>query len=206
MIIFGSRGVTSSGATGTFHCPTCGSGAPYRRKSVRRFFTLYFIPVIPLDKLADYVECTTCRGTFQPAVLDFDPTSQQAAFEAEFQRAVRGVAVKMMLADGVVEDDEVLAVCALLEKVTGDAPTPDRIRADAEAMRTDGRSVADYVASVRGGLNDRGKELVVRAALAIASSDGKISDTERLLLVEIGEALELTEAHLMGILQAAADA
>ena len=49
LIIFGTRGVTYSVATGEFHCPSCAIKRGYDHKRVRRFFTLYFIPLIPLD-------------------------------------------------------------------------------------------------------------------------------------------------------------
>ena len=55
-IIFGTRGVTSKKDRGQFQCPQCGSGCEYVHKSVRRFFTLYFIPVIPLDHLGEIAE------------------------------------------------------------------------------------------------------------------------------------------------------
>ena len=45
MIIFGTRGVTFGGHAGEFHCPGCGwTPQPYEHKTVRRFFTQYFIP------------------------------------------------------------------------------------------------------------------------------------------------------------------
>jgi hypothetical protein len=69
LIIFGSRSVTGSMGTGSFDCPQCGTNAPYEHKRVRRFFTLYFIPLIPLRTLGEYVECGQCRGTYKPEVL-----------------------------------------------------------------------------------------------------------------------------------------
>ena len=51
MIIFGTRGVTWNGESGEFVCPGCGGTTQqYTRKTIRRFFTLYFIPLIPLDR------------------------------------------------------------------------------------------------------------------------------------------------------------
>lgn len=69
LIIFGSRAVTGSKGTGSFVCPRCGPGAPYDHKRVRRFFTLYFIPLIPLRTVGEYIECGTCRTTYKPEVL-----------------------------------------------------------------------------------------------------------------------------------------
>src|SRR5262249_21327507 len=77
MSILGPRGVTFGGHAGEFNCPGCGwTSQPYEHKTVRRFFTLYFIPVIPLDKLAEYVRCMTCGGTYQTSVLSFDPKAE----------------------------------------------------------------------------------------------------------------------------------
>ncbi len=70
LIIFGRRGVTGTKGQGTFQCPACQTDQPYAHKHVRRFFTLYFIPLIPLGTVGEYVECGRCKGTFKPAVLD----------------------------------------------------------------------------------------------------------------------------------------
>lgn len=69
MIIFGTTGITSVERKGSFHCPACGAGATYQKKGVRRFFTLFFVPLIPLHKAADFVQCDRCGGTFKPEVL-----------------------------------------------------------------------------------------------------------------------------------------
>ena len=69
-IIWGTRGVTTSKGSGRFVCPSCGADRDYTLKQVRRFFTLYFIPIIPLGLLGTYVECRTCGGTFKDSVLE----------------------------------------------------------------------------------------------------------------------------------------
>lgn len=65
MIIFGTRGITTTPEKGDFHCPSCDATQKYGLKRVRRFFTLYFIPLIPLNKLGEYVECVTCKDTYK---------------------------------------------------------------------------------------------------------------------------------------------
>jgi hypothetical protein len=71
LIIFGTRKVVSSKQQGMFWCPRCASSQPFDHKRTRRFFTLYFIPLIPLDTVAEYVECQACRYTFEPSVLQY---------------------------------------------------------------------------------------------------------------------------------------
>src|SRR5512138_1598119 len=109
LIIFGTRGVTYGSEGGQFFCPSCGEKQSYLHKRVRRFFTLYFIPLIPLDLLGEYIECQSCTSTYKTTILDYNPEKAAAAEEAEFQKAMRRVLVLMMLADGVVEQSEIEA-------------------------------------------------------------------------------------------------
>jgi len=69
LIIFGTKGVTSTVSTGSFSCPGCSAQTHYDHKRVRRFFTLYWIPLIPLDTIGEYIECLSCHGTFKQSVL-----------------------------------------------------------------------------------------------------------------------------------------
>ena len=73
-IIFGTRGIRSTLKQGTFFCPQCGSEKNYKHKKVTQFFTLYFIPLIPLGNKGEYVECQTCRNTYIERVLHMRPT------------------------------------------------------------------------------------------------------------------------------------
>lgn len=69
LIIFGTKGVTSTVSTGAFDCPGCSASTHYEHKKLRRFFTLYWIPLIPLGTIAEYVECLSCHGQFKLGVL-----------------------------------------------------------------------------------------------------------------------------------------
>ena len=69
LIIFGTKGVTRTVGTGDFVCPACGRQAPYEHMRLRRYFTLYWIPLIPLDTVAEYVQCLNCRSKLDQKVL-----------------------------------------------------------------------------------------------------------------------------------------
>ncbi|MFT4601809.1 MAG: putative tellurite resistance protein B-like protein [Arenicella sp.] len=73
-IIFGTRGIRSTVKAGTFFCPQCVSEKNYKHKKVTKFFTLYFIPLIPLGNKGEYIECQTCRNTYVERVLEMRPT------------------------------------------------------------------------------------------------------------------------------------
>jgi uncharacterized tellurite resistance protein B-like protein len=69
-IIFGTRGIRSTVQEGQFYCPQCDGQTRFKQKKVTQFFTLYFIPLIPLGNKGTYVECQSCRNTFIDRILE----------------------------------------------------------------------------------------------------------------------------------------
>jgi tellurite resistance protein len=200
LIIFGTRGVTRKAEKGEFHCPCCGSGSVYSLKRVRRFFTLYFVPLVPLDKICEFIECQGCQGTYQTQILDHDPAQQQKEFEAEFHRAARRVLVLMMLADGEIDPEERKVLGEVLAGLTGKPVSQDQIDTEIRLAQHEQLALDEYLATVTPSLNETGKEMVMRAALCIAAADGRLEPEEASLLEEIREALQMRPAHFRGIL------
>ena len=199
-IIFGTRGVTFTKQQGTFYCPRCGPNHPFKHKNVRRFFTLYFIPVIPLDQLGEYVECNTCQGTYNVEILDYHPEADGVQIEALFMVAMKQVMIAMLLADGVIDDDEVRELQATYEDLSGVPVTETDLREEIAVIQNEGSTAIEMVGSLASGLNDKGKEMVITAAYQIAIADGRVDPAEQQLIQDIAEAMELSPAHLRGIM------
>jgi uncharacterized membrane protein YebE (DUF533 family) len=202
LIIFGTRGVTYNAAEGNFHCPSCGP-SPYRHRRVRRFFTLYFIPLIPLDMLGEYVECGGCRDTYRTEVLTYQPgpaDQTPVEFEAQYHLGIRRTMVLMCLADGVVDPNEVETIRTVYGKIVHREITTEAVYAEIAAAQTEARHVTEYLTGLAPTLNDTGKELVVQSAFWVAAADGQFQDEEHQMLQDIGKALQMTPAHLRGVL------
>ena len=69
LILMGSHGRASTVSTGQFYCPRCQALRPYEHKRLSRYFTLYFIPLFPIEKLGEFVECGVCHTPFDLGVL-----------------------------------------------------------------------------------------------------------------------------------------
>ena len=119
MIIFGTRGVTSTKETGPFNCPFCGDQRAYSRKSVRRFFTLYFIPIIPLDEVGQYIECLTCKQQYNEEVLAYDPIAEVQQLQRDVGASLKRILAIMMMADGKIDDAQIATACQGYEQVLG---------------------------------------------------------------------------------------
>lgn len=199
-IIFGTRGITWTADRGQFHCPRCGAGCDYVHKTVRRFFTLYFIPCIPLDKLGEYVECGRCQGTYQVEVLNYNPAEGERQFEAMFMIAMKQVMIAMLLADGVIDDNEVIELQNIFEELAGVEVTEEDLREEIAVIQQQGSNAIELISRMSGGLNDNGKEKVIAAAYRIAVADGHFDDTEKALMKQLADAMDVTPAHFRGII------
>lgn len=199
-IIFGTRGVTWTKERGQFFCPQCNGECDFRHKSVRRFFTLYFIPIIPLDLLGEYVECERCQGTYNIDILQYDPAAADNQVEALFMVAMKQVMIAMLLADGVIDDNEVKELQATFEDLSGVPVTEQDLREEIAVIQAEGSGALELVSHLAPGLNAKGKEMVITAAYQIAVADGHFDDSESQLLEEIAAAMDVSSAHLRGIL------
>lgn len=192
MIIFGTTGLTFSGESGQFFCPECASHQAYQRKTVRRFFTLYFIPLIPLDTISTYVRCHHCDGTFHPEVLSLKESDYRAAMEAEFFDDVRRVMVLMMLADGRVEENEVLALVDFYRQLTGTEVPRSQIDQEVEQAKQAKSDAVSYVRRLAPRLGEQGKRTIVQGAFLVASAGGEMDPGHQQQLRQFPEALGIS--------------
>ena len=193
LIIFGLRVFYRTIAQGTFYCRRCGGDRQYRHRSGRRWFTLFFLPVIPLNKVGDHVQCRTCRTRYVTDVLSQPTTAQMQAALPIGMRA----AVSAMLRSG--DPTSPVSRQRAIEAVIG-AGTPgyDEAMLDADlTMPFD---------SIRPALNQVGAQLTIQArewylaeVIRIAMADGTLTEVERHAALAIGVDLGMTQAQVVGV-------
>ena len=73
LILFGTKDRRKVAAEGQFICPKCRVERGYEVISLREWFTLFFIPILPTannEGREDFVECGTCKTTYAIDVLE----------------------------------------------------------------------------------------------------------------------------------------
>ncbi len=193
LIIFGLRVFYRTIAQGTFYCRRCGGDRQYRKRSGRRWFTLFFLPVIPLNSVDEHVQCTTCRTRYVPDVLNQPTTAQmQAALPAGMRAAVSA-----MLRSG--DPASPVSRQRAIEAVIG-AGTPGYNEAMLSA------DLMQPFESIRPALNQVGRQLTIQArewylaeVIRIAMADGPLTETERHAALAIGVDLGMTQAQVIGV-------
>jgi len=203
MIIWGSRGRTSTVEEGQFFCPRCRSNQPYKLKRVQRWFTLYFIPLIPMGVLGEYAECGQCMTTWKTEVLNAPPPPEpQEMVQEELRRAIRRSMALVLLASGRDDPAGIDAGSRAFRKQVGMSMPDAELSREVKDVKEQSVDVRRYLANFGKHLSAQQKESVVTAACEVALFDGPLQPPEQEAVSAIAQALEVTDTHLRGILAA----
>jgi tellurite resistance protein len=198
MLIWGWRSRNKTLSEGTFFSPAAGRDATYRLVEARRWFTLFFIPIIPLKVLGTFVECQVTKATYDPLILD-NPTN--ADLIDQLAAGVREVVCAVVAADATVTVEERrLAIEIIGRHVAG----YDEATLDADLARVDGAPLDERIAYLSSALSEPGKERLLMAAATVMAADGSIDDRDRDAVRTIGEKLGMSTAHIRGVIDTAA--
>jgi len=199
MILIGTMEWASTIERGNFLCPACNATKSYQRKISRPFLTLYFIPVIPLGGLREFVLCRSCRGRFEPEILAASAAAEttvtlvelpgQGPFEMELLRLI----ALMMVEDDHVSEAEIAMATRVYQSMLG-RPLPrkelERACREVIALRI---KASRYVAIAGEGMTYDQKLLAIQAMFAVAGAEGQISPRRLQSLMDARQQLGLDE-------------
>ena len=201
MIIFGSRGLTSVVETNQFHCPQCGTMRTGSLKQVRNFFTLYFIPLIPMGIAGRYIECDSCGGTYGEEILSYDPEVERQETQTQMLR----VMVMAALADGEVDEDERRSIATQYQQFAGLPLAPATLDNEIAMARSSGANLNTYVGSFVENLSPHGKALVVSFAFhtmtASALARGQLQPGHQDQLTQLGKTLQIPDDQYVELIK-----
>lgn len=193
LILFGWRVFYRSVGQGTFHCRHCGGDRQYRLRAGRKWLTLFFIPVIPLARVGEHVQCQACRTKYVTDVLRQPTTAQmQAALPA----GMRAAATAMLLSG---DAGSAAARQRAITMIIGSGAEGY----DETALDQDLEQPSE---SLRAALHRVGTQLTIQArewyladVIGIGMADGALTDSERSAAQAIGLDLGMTQAQVVGV-------
>jgi hypothetical protein len=196
-LIFGVRVYFRTIGQGTFHCQRCGGDRAYRHRAGRRWIHLFFIPVIPLGQVGEFIQCTQCGTRYATGVIALPTTAQM---QAALPVGMRAAAIIMLRAG---DAGSIAARRRVVDVVKG-AGVADY---DETMLDADLQSAPDGVGSAADGLNALSTQLAVPArewflaeTVRIGLADGQLTDAERQAAREIGSYLGMTPAQAFGVI------
>lgn len=189
MIIWGSRGRTSVVHSQPFHCPQCSMERHADLKQVQNYFTLYFIPLIPLNVAGRYVECTSCGGTFAEEALTRDPEKERQEINEQLLR----IMVTAALADGQVDNNETAEIKKQYMELAGLPVTAEKLQQEINLAISANATLNGYVATLVDGLSPHGRALVVKLAFHTMSASGDLAPGHQAELSQLQATLGIPE-------------
>lgn len=190
IVIFGFRVRRRTLDTGTFSCPKEGGDRDFERVELRRWFTIFWIPLIPLKVLGEAIHCTSCGSDWDPDVLARPTTDRMGAELAELATLV----ATALVGDRTPTAHQRAEAGAFVAAFGGD---PERI-AGPTSVPADGVEAAAAPVGTR--LSPAGLENVVSAAIGVADADGAVDGHDLAVLTALARGLGMTRAHFEGVL------
>jgi hypothetical protein len=194
LIIWGLRVIYRTLGQGVFFCRRCGGDREYRHRAGRRFVTVFFIPLIPLARTGEHVQCLTCKTRYVTEALRLPTTVAMQLALAEGTRAL--VAAILRAADPVGPQARRRAI----EAVTG-AGEPGY---DENALNADLAEPAEAwrpkIAALGDQLQVQAREWYLAEAVRIGMADGPLTSAERNAAGRIAAYLGMTRAQAIGVI------
>jgi hypothetical protein len=194
LLIWGWRSLLKVLGVGEFHCPRCGADRSYKLVRPRRWFTMFFIPVIPLKWGENFVQCSACKAGFSEEILSAPTNKQFGYMIALGARAMYAKAI----AAGLEQSQHMLAqVTSSLAPFVDDSYNEANLIADVEAFK--GHELIEYLSPLATSMELQGREALVGGLVACVYAAGDPPPAVGQVASEAASALGLTAAHLAGI-------
>ncbi|MQY02727.1 zinc ribbon domain-containing protein [Actinomadura macrotermitis] len=194
LLVIGISVFFRTASTGTFHCPQCGGDRGFRRRTARRWVTLFFVPVIPLDRRGETAECRSCRTRFGTSVLRV-PTARQLA--AALPAGMRA-AVGLLLRAGAPAAEATRQRAFEVVRGYGEPGyDDDALRADLGLRET---FLEEEVARAGVHLAAEAKEWFLAQVVRVGLAAGPLGDAERRVLHRIAHLLGMSPAYALGVI------
>ncbi|MGW9205761.1 zinc ribbon domain-containing protein [Embleya sp. NPDC055664] len=197
MLIWGFKTIFRTLSGGVFHCPQCGGDRQYHLKQARRWFTLFFIPIFPFKQQGTHVECATCGGTFHDTVLQGATSAQ---ISAQLAQGMRALAVAVLRVTGMPSTAARTVAAGAVAEAGVAGYTVAQLDADLAGAPVD---LPPILVPLGDQLQPQGREWLLSRAALIAAADGGIGSAERALLDQVGGLLQMTPAHVTGVVETA---
>ena len=198
--IAGTRGVTTTVSKGEFFCPECNAHTQYHHDQVHEKATVFFIPVINLKLLGEYIECQNCVNTYKMEILDYDPEQEQKEIEAIYLVGIKKVMTMMMLADGKIDENEKSMMKDIYKNITDLALSDNDIDKEIKNCKANPMGLDNCLKELFSYLNESGRETIIKVAYWVSIADGEVDKREEKLLLKIAKQFQISSAHLKGII------
>ncbi|WP_108867695.1 TerB family tellurite resistance protein [Aquimarina aquimarini] len=191
-IIFGTRGLkhtVSESPVLSNSCPNCNNGN-LENKLYRRWFTLFFIPIIPLDVVDRFYECDSCKSAYNEGIKTVLQRSQEEIKENQkhaklvFAKALVASMTHMSIIDGDFAKEEEREIMDAIEGFSEIKDDLMVIHQDVKENGNQNNQVFNFLNEARSQLSSEALINILAQAAVVLLADGSIEKEEEDLMKE----------------------
>ena len=194
IMFFGWRIVFRTLGRGVFHCPNESADREYALRAARRWFHIFWLPLVPLKRFGEVVECQSCKTRYEVEVLRI-PTA--SAIADSMAKVVRMSIVDILRSTSAVSTMQHHAALTVLQRYMPQITDAD-LRSDVALLDTS--PLHEHLQHVAPVLNDVGRESLIGSCTWVAVADSSLNSTSRIVLEQFGADLGMTAAHVRGVI------
>ena len=161
-----------------------------------RFFTLYFIPLIPMGRAGEFIECQSCAGTFAKEILTYDP-------EVEHNKTVdsiRRLAVAFLIDVQRCKAKELESLQDVVGDLVGEDIESETVAMDVRQAQEAGVDAVQFFRTEAASFSDEGKWMVLAAVRRILEQVSPLMPHETERLIDVGKAMGMRKKHIVQFL------
>ena len=170
-------------------CPSCKGDLELH--DLKKWFTLYFIPVIPLNKIESYYKCVGCSQTYKEAIKDMlggsekDRAKAQEDAKKAFATTLAACMTRMAKIDGTISKKEKQEIT----KISG-SKAFSKYKKDVEktiekvSRSKDDEEVFEMLRKAKATLTADAVFIIIGQVARVVLADGKIDKKEEALMKE----------------------
>jgi tellurite resistance protein len=211
MIFIGTMNWASTRLRGMFVCPHCGGTQPFRLRASRPFLTVYFIPLLPIGGLQEFVQCATCKNSFETEILTTRMTSSRLESSAStsesnktatFEEDLLKIIALIMVDDGHVTEEEIRLARRMYENMTEVKLSREELGHMCSLVQLQRLTTESFLATASQRRGHEEKLLMLQAAFGVAGADGDVSPKRMGSLLRMQQSLELEEYEFQRAIEA----
>lgn len=193
ILIWGFKILFKVVGNGVFSCPNCGQDRNYERREARRWFTFFWIPIIPLKVIGSVIRCSYCHNDFRESALQ-RPTAAQTT--DLLQNAVRGVMVNVLRQGGATHPAARQAAVQEIVLAGASGYQDANLDQDFPVVPQD---LSQMLGALTAQMPQSGREALLAGAVRVALADGPLNPGEQAVVNAVGAALGMSPAYVSGV-------
>ena len=181
--------------SGSFFCPNCRQQKNYKQKELTKYAQIFFVPIYSSGTGETYIECVSCKKMFDESVISIQHEEEHNPTDELWKMAL--VLIKVARASGEVSYEKIANIRGACFGQPGEYVNQEEAEEIEDSLiewsEGDIPPLSVLLPEVIYSYSEEEKQDFMGTAVAVAMLDERITASERDILNELRDFLEIEE-------------